>query len=246
MAVTLSFIVPAIIMSVPWLFDQTATTHYKWLAVWQPFPALTVLGLGFWHYICYYALGSLSPVGEKNEPTTHGHGYMVAVRGVYEFGLSLCATTHLPIVLLTLMPEVGREFLSRTFPHYASAFRSLSFAKVFVPFPWYDAPSIDPTAYQSGDLSILAQHFLHYDFYVGTFPMLIWSMYLHQRTVKNPDLGKMLLKAGLWFLIGGPAAASLILNWDRDAVTEEGEEELKKKIEKDLEKRKQLESRKTK
>ncbi|KAI0408783.1 hypothetical protein F4802DRAFT_549097 [Xylaria palmicola] len=246
MAVTLTFIVPGIFMSMPRLFHQEAATHYNWIALWQPFPVWTVLALGFLHYGCYYALGSLSPVDEENEPTTPGHGYMVAVRGVYEFALALCGASHLPIVLATLMPEAGRELLSHMFPYYAPVFRSLSFAKVFVPRLWYDAPSVDPATYQSGDLGILAQHFLHYDFYVGTLPLVIWSMYLYLRTVKNPSVGKMLRRAGFWFVIGGPAAAALILNWDRDAVTEEGEEELKKKIEQELEKRRQLEARKTK
>lgn len=238
MAVTLTFIVPAIFMSMPRLFGQEAATHYKWIAVWQPFPIATVLALGFLHYGCYYALGSLAPVNEENEPTTHGHGYMVAVRGVYEFALALCSTTHLPIVLLTLMPAAGREFLSHAFPYYAPVFRSLSFSKAFVPYPWYDPPSVDPSAYRSGDVAVLAQHFLHYDFYVGTLPLLLWSMYLHQRTVTNPSLGKMLRKTGFWFLVGGPAAAAIVLNWDRDEVTELGEEELRKKIEAEIEKRK--------
>ncbi|KAI1755410.1 hypothetical protein F4782DRAFT_404214 [Xylaria castorea] len=246
MAVTLTFIVPGIFMSMPRLFGQEAATHYRWIALWQPFPAWTVLALGFLHYACYYALGSLRPVNEENEPTTHGHGYMVAVRGVYEFALALCGTSHLPIVFLTLMPEAGREFLSHAFPYYAPVFRSLSFAKTFVPHPWYDAPSIDPATYQSGDPGLLAQHFLHYDFYVGTFPVLIWSMYLYQRTVKDASLVKMLGRAGFWFLVGGPAAAAVILNWDRDAVTQEGEEKLKKKIEEEIERRRQPEGRKTK
>ncbi|GAP86466.1 hypothetical protein SAMD00023353_1901150 [Rosellinia necatrix] len=247
MAVTLAFIVPAVFMGMPRLFAQTAATHYKWIAVWQPFPLVTVAGLAFLHYACYYTLGSLSPVDEENEPTTHGRGYMVAVRGVYEFALALCATTHLPIVLLTLMPAAGREFLSHAFPYYAPVFRGLSFARAFVPAPWYAAPAVDPATYASGDLAPLAQHFLHYDFYVGTVPVLLWSMYLHQRAVAAPSLPRMLARAGFWFLLGGPAAAAVILTWDRDAVTEAGEEPLRKKIEQELEKRRQqLEGRKTK
>ncbi|KAI1126687.1 hypothetical protein F5Y10DRAFT_278637 [Nemania abortiva] len=238
MAVTITFIVPAIFMSMPRLFDQTAATHYKWIAVWQPFPVATVLALGFLHFACYYALGSLSPVDEENQPTTHGHGYMVAVRGVYEFALALCGTTHVPIMLLTLMPAPGREFLSHAFPYYAPVFRSLSFANAFLPHPWYAGPTVDPDTYQSGDLAVMAQHFLHYDFYVGTFPVLLWSMYLYMRTVKDASVGKMLRRMGFWFLVGGPAAAAVILNWDRDATTEEGEEKLRKRIQQELEKRK--------
>ncbi|KAI0202209.1 hypothetical protein F4808DRAFT_82709 [Astrocystis sublimbata] len=238
MAVTLTFIVPGIFMSMPRLFDQTAATHYTWIAVWQPFPAWTILGLTFLHYACYYALGSLGPVNEENEPTTHGHGYMVAVRGVYEFALALCGASQVPIVALTLMPSAGREFLSHAFPYYAPVFRTLSFSKAFVPLPWYDPPTVDPATYRSGDLGPLAQHFLHYDFYVGTGALLLWSMYLYQRTVKDASLVRMLGRAGFWFLLGGPAAAAVILNWDRDATTELGEEKLRKKIEEELQRRK--------
>ncbi|KAI2630512.1 hypothetical protein GGS21DRAFT_524624 [Xylaria nigripes] len=246
MAVTLAFIVPTVFMSLPNLLNQSAATHYAWIALWQPFPMITILALGFLHYACYYALGSLSPVNENNEPTTHGHGYMVAVRGVYEFALALCGSTHLPVVALTLMPQAGREFLSHAFPSYAHVFQSLSFSKAFIPYPWYASPTIDADSYRSGEPAVLAQHFLQYDFFVGAGVLLLWSMYVHQRAVKNPSLGKMLGKTAFWFLIAGPAAAAAILNWDRDAVTEEGEEELRKKIEQELEKRKGLESRKTK
>ncbi|KAI1822332.1 hypothetical protein F4861DRAFT_541106 [Xylaria intraflava] len=243
MAVTLTFVVPTIFMSMPRLFDQTAATHYSWVAVWQPFPAWTILALGFLHYACYYALGSLSPVDEENKPTTNGHGYMVAVRGVYEFMIALCSAAHVPAMALTLMPEAGREFLSHAFPYYAPVFRKLSFAKTFIPQPWYDAPTIDVAAYRSGDPAILAQHFLQYDFYVGTGAMLLWAMYVHQRAVKNPSLVKMLQKTAFWLVIGGPVAAAAVLIWDRDGVTQEGETELKKKMEQGLE---SSEGRKTK
>ncbi|KAI1176257.1 hypothetical protein F4777DRAFT_588000 [Nemania sp. FL0916] len=246
MAVTATFIAPAIFMSMPRLFGQLAATHYKWIALWQPFPVFAIGALGFLHYGCYYLLGSLQPVNEENEPTTHGHGYMVGVRGVYEFALALCGTTHLPIVFATLMPKPGREFLSHAFPYYAPVFRSISFADTFIPYPWYRAPRVNPATYRSGDLGVLAQHFLHYDLYVGTLPLVLWSMYLYLRTVKNPSVATMLGKMGFWFLVGGPMASVLILNWERDAVTQEGEEELRKRIEEELERRKGEEARKTK
>jgi hypothetical protein len=247
MAVTITFVVPTIFMSIPRLFNQSAATHYNWIALWQPFPVWTVMGLGFLHYACYYALGSLGPVDEVSEPTTPGHGYMVAVRGVYEFALALCLATHVPVMLGTLIPGAGK-FLSHAFPSpaYRSFFSALSFTKTFIPRAWDNAPTVDPATYQSGDLAPLAHHFLHYDFYVGTLALVLWSMYLHQRTVKDPSLGKMLAKTAFWMVLGGPAAAALILNWDRDEVTREGEEELKRKAIEQLEKRQKLEGKKTK
>ncbi|KAI1437709.1 hypothetical protein GGR50DRAFT_21461 [Xylaria sp. CBS 124048] len=235
MAMTLTFIVPAIFMGMPRLFDQTAETHYMWIAIWQPFPVLLTLVLGFLHYACYYALGSLTPVDEDNEPTTHGHGYMVGVRGVYEFALALCAASHVPVMALTLMPSFGRTFLSHAFPYYAPVFESLSFTKTFVPRRWNDPPTINPANYSAGEPASLAQYFLQYDIYVGGAVLLLWAMYLHQRAVKNPSLVGMLGKAALWLVIGGPSAAAVVLTWDRDAITQEGELDLRKKVEEVLE-----------
>jgi len=226
MSVTISFVVPAIFMSMPNLFNQTAATHYKWIAAWQPFPVVNVLALGFLHYACYYLLGSLGPTDEEGKPTTPGRAYMVAVRGVYEFALTLCAVTHVPLVLLCVMPEAGREFLRHAFPAYAPIFDSLSL-KTFIPRHWSDPPTVDAATYGSGDLAPLAMHFLHYDFYVGTAALLLWAMYLRQSTVKNPSLVGLLRKTAFWLLATGPAGATIALAWERDEVVLEGGDEPK-------------------
>ncbi|KAI0143530.1 hypothetical protein GGR57DRAFT_495209 [Xylariaceae sp. FL1272] len=231
MAVTLSFVVPGILMSLPTLLQHSATTHYGWLAFWQPFPLWTILSLSFLHNFCYYALGSLRPTNEDGEPTTPGHGYMVAVQGVYQFGLALCVSTHIPIMLLTLAQGPGNDMLGHYLPGYFSQLKNVTFSETFIPYPWYAPPTVDATNYKSGDLAPLAVHLIHYDFYVGILPLLIWSMYLHQTTVKNPSLSAMLKKSALWFATGGPAAAALALNWDRDEVVREGEGPLEQALE---------------
>lgn len=38
MAVTLGLVVPTVFMSMPFLFQQSAATHYNWVAFWQAFP----------------------------------------------------------------------------------------------------------------------------------------------------------------------------------------------------------------
>ncbi|KAI0396889.1 hypothetical protein F5Y17DRAFT_417241 [Xylariaceae sp. FL0594] len=225
MSVTIAFVAPAILMSMPNLFHQTAATHYKWIAAWQPFPAVNVMALGFLHYACYYLLGSLSPTDEEGRPTTPGRAYMVAVRGVYEFALTLCAVTHVPLLLLCVMPEPGREFLRHAFPSYAPIFDSLSL-RTFVPRHWSDAPRVDPSAYAPGDLAPLAMHVLHYDFYVGTATLLAWAAYLRQTTVKDASLSSLLRKMAFWLLATGPAGATIALAWDRDEVVLEGDSEL--------------------
>ncbi|KAI1816091.1 hypothetical protein GGS20DRAFT_540075 [Poronia punctata] len=230
MSVTVSFVLPAIIMSMPNLFHQEAATHYKWVAMWQPFPAVNVVVLGLLHYACYYALGSLSPTDEEGKPTTPGRAYMVAVRGVYEFALSLCAVTHVPLLLLVVMPGAGREFLTHAFPDYAPIFNSLSL-RTFVPRHWSNPPTVDPGNYAAGDLAPLAMHFLYYDFYVGTSALLVWAMYLHQRTVKKPGVFALLRKTVFWFLATGPAGAAVALLWSRDEVVLEGDDALKGRLE---------------
>ncbi|KAI1074354.1 hypothetical protein F5B20DRAFT_441495 [Whalleya microplaca] len=223
LAITLGFGVPGVAMSLPNLLRQSADTHYGWVAFWQAFPAWTVGLLGGLHYVCYYALGSLSPQDARGRPAPPGHGFSVAVAGVYEFVLTACASAQVPILALALLPAALRESLSAAFPSYAALITQVSFRDVFIPYPAWTPPSVDPTAYGPGDLAPIALNFLQYDVYVGHTALSLWSAYLHVTTAKNPSLLKTLRVAGFWFLVGGPGAAAAALLWDRDEVVKEGE-----------------------
>ncbi|KAH9900511.1 hypothetical protein F4778DRAFT_739284 [Xylariomycetidae sp. FL2044] len=238
MAVTLSFVVPGVFMSMPHLFNQSADTHYSWLALWQFFPLWTILALKTLHWSCYLALGSLSPADEDGAPTTPGRAYMVGVSGVYEFALTLCGVTTLPVLALTLAPEPARSTLGVMWPAtLAPLLERATFSRTFLPAvasSWVSGaptttvvvPSSSAVVVSSGDLAPLAADFLRWDMYVGHLALLLWSVYLHQNTVRNPSLVAMLRKVAFWFVVGGPSAACLALHWDRDDVVREGDAEV--------------------
>ncbi|KAI0481117.1 hypothetical protein GGR56DRAFT_628949 [Xylariaceae sp. FL0804] len=236
--VVVSFVVPAVFMSMPHLFDQSAATHWNWLAAWQPFPVVNILLIKVLHGMCSAAFGSPTPRDEAGRPTTPGQAYMASVRSVYRFGLGLCALTQVPIVLAALLPAAGagRETLASAVPGLGPLLAAASLRGIFVPAWVTDAPSVIPTAYGPGDMAPLGQFFLQYDLYTGIVTMLLWSLYLHQQGAVvarsstggsggGGGLGRSLPSTALWLLIGGPAAAVLFLHWDRDEAVMAGEEE---------------------
>ncbi|KAI1781477.1 hypothetical protein F4818DRAFT_38761 [Hypoxylon cercidicola] len=222
MAVTLGLVVPTVFMSMPFLFRQTAATHYNWIAFWQAFPLWTVLILDILHNACYYLLGSLTPQDAEGKATTPGNGFMVAVSGVYEFGLTVCAVTHVPIVLISLLPGFARSALASFFPQHAAFLSQVTFARTFVPRSPAAPPAVDPAAYGAGDLAPVVMHFLQYDLYTGNTALLLWAFYLHVKAAGRP-LAKSLEIAAFWSVLGGPVAAAVALLWDRDEVVKEGE-----------------------
>ena len=78
-----------------------------------------------------------------------------------------------------------------------------------------------PPAVTPGDLNVLS--------IVGSNPLLLWAVYLHQTTVRHPGPVALLRKIGYWFVVGGPVAATAALLWARDEVVKEDEAPLKDK-----------------
>ncbi|KAI1768665.1 hypothetical protein GGR53DRAFT_476540 [Hypoxylon sp. FL1150] len=222
MAVTLGLVVPTVFMSMPFLFQQSAATHYNWIAFWQAFPLWTVLILDVLHNACYYLLGSLSPQDKDGKPTTPGNAFTVAVSGVYEFALTICAVTHIPLVLLSVLPAFARSALASAFPAYAAIISQVTFADTFIPHAISSGPAVDPTNFGPGDLAPIAIHFLQYDLYTGNAAVLLWAFYLHVTAAGRP-LAKSLEIVAFWSVVGGPMAAAIALLWDRDEIVKEGE-----------------------
>ncbi|OTA97651.1 hypothetical protein M434DRAFT_391584 [Hypoxylon sp. CO27-5] len=222
MAVTLGLIVPTVIMSMPSLLNQTADTHYSWIAFWQAFPLWTVLIQDILHNACYYLLGSLSPQDSKGKPTTPGDGFMGAVAGVYQYALTISVVSHVPVLLISVLPDSLRSALASAFPKYAPLLSQITFARTFVPYPLSAPPTIDPAAYGPGDLAPLTVNFLQYDLYTGNLALLLWALYLHATTAGH-SLGRTLRLTLFWTLVGGPSGAVVALLWDRDEIVKEGE-----------------------
>ncbi|KAH7041181.1 uncharacterized protein B0I36DRAFT_344806 [Microdochium trichocladiopsis] len=222
-AITITYLVPSTVMNMPSLASMSASAHYKWIAAWQLFPLWTVLVLYALHAVLYTAIGSLLPRDEEDKPTTLGKGYTVAVSGVYEFVTTVTTMTHLPVVILSVLPDSARSLIAGYIPRYAAFINSATFSKVFVPYWITNIPKINPTGYVSGDLAVPAKNFLQWDVYVGSIPFVLWALYLHQRTVKNPSLPGALALTAKWFVLGGPLCAVAALLKERDNVVLEGD-----------------------
>lgn len=221
-AVTLGLNVPTIFMSLPGLLNQSAATHYNWIAFWQAFPVWTVAILDILHNACYFLLGSLLPMDAAGKSTTPGNGFLFAVSGVYQFGLTLCTITHVPIMLVSALPGPVRSALVSAFPKFAPFFSQVTFARTFVPHPLFAPRTVDPAAYAPGDLAAMVINFLQYDLFTGNTALLLWALYLHFTTARRPA-AKTLEIAAFWSLLAGPIGATLALLWDRDELVKEGE-----------------------
>lgn len=227
-AVTLGFIAPTLLMALRDPMGHDAATHYKWIAIWQLFPVWTAVAQWVAHRAGYYLLGSMVPRDDDGRPTTPGVAFSVAVSGVYEFVLTLCVATQLPVLTLVALPSPARSFLASAFPALAPILEQVTFARTFVPNP-PGAPPSPGLDYAPGELAAPVVDFLQWDFYVGSVPLLLWAVYLHQTTVRNPGPVALLRKIGYWFVVGGPVAATAALLWERDEVVKEDEAPLKDK-----------------
>ncbi len=228
--VTLTFVAPVLLMSMPDALGHTPAVHYRWIAIWQLFPVWGIAAQWVAHRTGYFLLGSMVPRDDAGRQTTPGVAYSVAVSGVYEFAITMCVISHLPVMLVALLPAPLRSLLASSAPAgLGPVLEQVTFARTFVPRPLFAPPTVTPTGYKPGELAAVMVNFLQYDIYTGSLALVLWAMYLHQTTVKNPNFFGMLRKAGFWFLVGGPIAAAAALIWERDEVVKEGEPALKSK-----------------
>jgi hypothetical protein len=169
---------------------------------------------------------------EKRAPTPLGTSYLSTAKHVYRFILALCITTHLPVLLISLLP-------SWIIPDSAPALASLSrsnFIDVFIPY-------FPLLSYQVPNLAVGVHTFLQWDLYVGSTAFMLWAVLLYRNATTekasvDPNtrlpiyrellLGermedgmlwrKALLKIVVWSFISGPVGALAILLWERDAI----------------------------
>ena len=226
--VTLAFIAPVLLMSLRGPLGHDAATHYRWMALWQLFSVWNVVAQWLAHRAGYYLLGSMVPRDDNGRPTTPGVAFSVAVSGVYEFVMTLCVASHLPILTVALLPGPARSLLASAIPVLGPVLEQVTLARALLPRAPGAPPTLTPE-YAPGELAAPIADFLLWDFYVGSVALLLWAAYLHQTTVRNASLVGLLRKVGYWVLVGGPIAATAALLWERDEVVKEDEAPLKTK-----------------
>lgn len=196
----LSFIIPAVLMSLPSPTILSAGAHYTWLAMWQVFPITDTI----YYYITQLVLPSHNTQGASDDAVARA---LVAHR----FILYLCCvprtlTMAVALTPAALVPEAVRPL-----------FEQLTPASLFVPYwPW-DSPTTGNPASPVGKPE-LAKLFLQWDVNSAGLAILVWASFVYLSAV--PDRRRLLRvvpKVLAFGVAGGPVAAATVLVMERDA-----------------------------
>lgn len=101
-SITISYILPSLLMG----FPLRPSTHQAWIAIWQAFPLWTVIT----HYVLRTAAERISEKVWKIDPKTRttipqAASYLNNAKYVYQFIIGLCMATHIPILLIAILPS---------------------------------------------------------------------------------------------------------------------------------------------
>lgn len=243
-AITLSYLVPSILMALPSEY-VTIGTHQRLLALWQVFPLLTVII----HRLIYFFVDHLSNYFFLVDPNNHppiplGTSYLHNAKHTYRFVLALCITTHLPILFLTLFPAFFLRSPSPLDPLSESPLLTLvsqTPSTVFIPKSLPHFGSTNTTYLASG-----VQNFLQWDIYIGSTAFILWAMLLYRNAttekaiadpnrnlpmygellvgetrrdkVEDREWRKLWVKVVWWGILAGPVGVVGRLLWERDSI----------------------------
>ncbi|KAG4416901.1 hypothetical protein IFR04_009979 [Cadophora malorum] len=210
-SVTLSYIVPTILMALDYPSTVTTLTHQRLIALWQPFPLWTILV----HYTLKTTLSTLSSSSNttKNNTTSRlqsspGTTYLKTAKHIYRFTLTICILSHLPILLLSLLPPT---LIPSTYPSLHTMSQESPLSVYIPPFP---SPSSKISSLAEG-----VHTFLIWDVYIGSFAFLLWGMLMYRNAVREKVAWMGLLgKVGVWCVLGGPIGALTVLLRERDGL----------------------------
>ena len=233
-AITLGYILPTILMTLPAPDWVTPLAHQNYIAFWQWFPVWTMIVhwclKKLYNAISHYLADKRGNLTPKPQNTS----YLKEVKYIYLFTLTLCIFTHLPVLFLALIPSWT---LPTHFPTIA-LLATETISSVYIPaIPFVSLPF---------EFDTLVKHFLQYDLYIGFTALLLWATFLYrnatvERTLVDPDtslpqynarqilsgevrrreekLWKIIvLKIVAWTMVSGPMGALTVLLWERDAI----------------------------
>ncbi|KAE9378932.1 hypothetical protein N431DRAFT_396820 [Stipitochalara longipes BDJ] len=242
-SISLSYLLPSILLAVPSPEYFTPETHQRFLALWQAFPLLTVLI----HRILYSTTNHLSsylfPADPNNRPPTAlGTSYLHSAKHIYRFVLILCIITHLPILILVLFPASLLPPLSPLDPFASSPLLTLlaqTPSSVFL-------PSLPSTSQKISGLAEGVQTFLQWDIYIASTAFILWALLLYrnattEKAMVDPNTSlpkyrellagekrgnrreerewrKLGFKVVCWGVLAGPVGVVGRLLWERDSI----------------------------
>jgi hypothetical protein len=235
-SVLLGYLVPSVLMVLPYPEKVTAVTHQYLVAFWQLFPVWTMIIQWALNRGITWLVNRRRAEGAATRPTpvSPSTSYLRAARRIYLGVLICCMLTHLPVLLLFITPSSYLEYISEQLAQHAHP----TFASVFI-------PSIPLPSYRVRNLAEGAHIFLQWDLYIGSAACLLWGVVLHRNAVtekhivdpnnalpvyrellagekrRDSDEGSVLLKILGWSLLSGPIGALTVLLWERDEIVKQ-------------------------
>lgn len=233
-SIALGFLLPTMLMGVDHPRVVSPRAHQQWIAFWQPFPLWTVMAHSLLRPPARWLSSLLHGAAPhpRRAPAAPGESYLSRAKHVYRCVLILCIITHVPTLLLALLPP---RAVPASMPQLA-ALASHSLSSVY-------APGFPPTSSRVSSLAEGVHTFLAWDAHVGSLALLCWAILLHrnattEKSVVDPDgslptheglllaestgdgmAGRRLLgRLAMWTVAGGPIAAVAVLLWERDAI----------------------------
>ncbi|KAG8167354.1 hypothetical protein KVR01_003043 [Diaporthe batatas] len=196
----LSFIVPAVLMSLPSPSFLPADAHYKCVAMWQVFPITDT--------VCHYIMKSFLP--DANERLTAA-GARALVTSAYRVILYMCFVPRTIAMAVALTPAalVPEEL--------KAIFEQLTLKSLFVPsWPW-DSPMAGDPGSPAGKPE-LAKLFLQWDVASAGTAILAWAVFVYLAALPGKSLLRDVVPKVLGYgVVGGPVAAATMLVMERDA-----------------------------
>lgn len=232
-SVTLGYLIPTVMMGLESDVIEPETHQYL-IAFWQAFPVWTVITHYVLRSVCQFAAKKLfSDDSGSRSPVHLGSSYLNNVKHVYRFILGLCIITHVPVLLITLLPP---SIFPSSMPSLALQAQN-TFVDVYVPY----VPV--PVDRQVASLTEGVHTFLIWDVHVGSIAFLLWAVLLYRNATDEKaivDLGASLpvyrelllgergegsggwrsisTKIAMWTIISGPIGALAVLLWERDTI----------------------------
>lgn len=232
-AIIFGYLLPALLMALPSPDSTDSLARQKYIAFWHAFPIWTVCIHGSLNRFCQWMASKIFTYDPNGKPQTQqGASYLNNVKHVYRFVLALCMSTHIPVVVIALLPSWAIPDSAPTL----AFLRMSNLIDIFVPyFPFHH--------HEVENLAEGVHTFLIWDLYIGSAALLMWAILLYRnactekaivdpseslpqykelllgrRAQDEPLWKKLLPKIAFWTVVSGPIGALAILLWERDTI----------------------------
>ncbi|KAF4612950.1 hypothetical protein D9613_010905 [Agrocybe pediades] len=197
-AITIGYIVPSVLMSLPSPQLISHETHQAFLFIWQFFP--------LWVGLAHVVLKAFVGFSSDSQRTS-----LSALRRTYAFGLVVAGASHFSILFyvlaLTFGPPNVKGIITSVIP---PSFVPTNPSLVFSPFPPFTSPQAKVSRVEVGIASLL-----QYDTIFAGFSSLLLASYLASRVSGTSSSGGF-VRAVAYTLLFGPCGAALAVMWKKD------------------------------